>query len=80
MMQRKRYIVPVEVDQEQRLLSAARRRAALVAGGCSTYATGLKGGEPSIICLCCGLGSAHPEDISHRYCGFCHEFHSEERG
>jgi hypothetical protein len=30
----------------------------------------------SITCLCCGRTSYSPDDIEHRYCGFCHTFHS----
>jgi len=32
-------------------------------------------GEPYIQCLTCKLKSYHPEDIRHRYCGFCKVFH-----
>lgn len=58
---------------------AARRRAALAAHGCSTYALGRRGGWAAIQCLCCGLGSVHPKDIAEKSCGFCHAFHSEWR-
>jgi ribosomal protein S27AE len=30
---------------------------------------------PSITCPKCGRASYHPEDIKHRYCGNCHEYH-----
>ena len=29
----------------------------------------------AIKCLECGLTSWHPEDVRHRYCGFCSVFH-----
>jgi hypothetical protein len=61
------------VVQEQ----AARRRAALVAAGCSTYTLGRREGLPAIICHCCGLGSTHPRDVRERSCGLCHAVHSE---
>lgn len=57
--------------------TAVRRRRTLVLAGCATYAIGCRGGQGVIICLCCGLGSYLPEDITQRYCGFCHEFHTE---
>jgi hypothetical protein len=59
---------------------AAKRRAALVAGGCATYTLGYRDTIPSIVCLCCGLGSTHPQDVTQRFCGFCHEWHSEWSG
>lgn len=74
-----RYITPAEVDTETLRRSAKRRRDALTAAGCSTYATGYKNGVPSIVCLCCGLGSCNPNDIQARYCGFCHDVHQEEK-
>lgn len=72
------YTLPPEVaaDRQQK---AQRRRKALVAAGCATYELGLRGGEKAIQCLCCGLGSNNPTDISERYCGFCKEFHAEWR-
>ena len=33
--------------------------------------------EPSITCPKCGMTSFHPQDISHRFCGNCHQFHSD---
>lgn len=54
---------------------AAARRQVLQAAGCSTYELGFRGKAAAIICLCCGLGSAHPADITELYCGFCSEFH-----
>lgn len=36
-------------------------------------------GQPYIRCLDCGRTSYHPVDISERYCGYCHEFHSIKR-
>ena len=56
---------------------ANHRRAALIARGCSTYIVGKRKGYPSILCLCCGLGSANLNDIQQKYCGFCHTFHEE---
>lgn len=63
--------------ETDRRAKAARRRAALEAGGCATYTIGVRDGQPGIICLCCGLGSSDRDDIQQRYCGFCREFHSE---
>lgn len=57
-------------------MKAARRRAALTAAGCATYALGQRHGQAGIVCLCCGLGSSSPEDIKERYCGFCKEHHT----
>jgi hypothetical protein len=31
--------------------------------------------QPSFTCPRCRMTSYHPEDIAHRYCGHCHEFH-----
>lgn len=76
----KRYAVPVEVNPVTLKAAAERRRAALTTAGCSTYSLGVRNGETSIVCLCCGLGSSSVEDVNHRYCGFCREFHSEETG
>lgn len=73
------HTTPPEVDAAKLRAQASRRWAALAAAGCSTYTLGLRGGEPAILCLCCGLGSAHPDQIANKYCGFCHEFHLEER-
>jgi len=36
-------------------------------------------GHPSIVCPQCGMRSYNPHDIAERYCGACHEFHSEMR-
>ena len=30
----------------------------------------------SITCFSCGSTSYHPGDIEHRYCGYCHKYHS----
>ncbi len=74
------YIVPPDVDVATLRVKADRRREALVAFGCSTYSTGFKRDEGEcIVCLCCGLGSAHPDDIRIKYCGFCNAYHSEEQ-
>ena len=79
-MTKPRYIHPLRaVDVDTLRTQAARRRKALANAGCSTYAIGERGGQAAIMCLCCGLGSNHPDDIANRYCGFCHEFHSEWR-
>jgi hypothetical protein len=72
-----KYSYPGEVDEKILRVQSERRRAALVAAGCATYTVGYRGGLPSIICLCCGLGSSNPNDVQNRYCGFCHEWHSE---
>lgn len=72
------YSWPTHVDPAALKLSADRRRAALVVARCSTYTLGMSAGEKRIVCLCCGLGSGHPQDIATHYCGFCHAFHSEE--
>lgn len=39
-----------------------------------TYTINLDGS--AITCLRCGLTSHHPMDVSHRYCGQCHVFHT----
>jgi ribosomal protein L37E len=31
----------------------------------------------AIRCLLCGTTSYNPNDIRHRYCGFCHVFHED---
>lgn len=31
----------------------------------------------AIECLGCGAVSYHPEDVRHRYCGHCHQFHDD---
>lgn len=72
------YLYPTEINKRRVRKRAARRRAALTDAGCSTYETGLRGGQIAIICLCCGLGSNNQNDVEQKYCGFCHEFHSEE--
>jgi ribosomal protein L37E len=56
---------------------ASRRRVALFGAGCSTYKIIDK--ADSILCLCCGLTSFNPNDVEHKYCGFCHEFHADWR-
>jgi len=73
----KKYSYPQEVDDQTLHAQADRRRAALIAAGCATHTFGYSGGQLAIICLCCGLGSVNENDISNRYCGFCHEFHNE---
>ncbi len=32
-------------------------------------------GAEGIKCFRCDRTSYHPEDVRHRYCGYCHEFH-----
>lgn len=77
---RRTHIPPPKImDTETLHRSASRRRQALIAGGCSTYIIGYRGGRPGIVCLCCGLGSSNTNDIQERYCGFCRQTHSEER-
>ena len=75
----KRYTYPAEINLEERRAQAAKRRAALVAAGCSTYVMGLRSDLPAIQCLCCGLGSIHAGDIQNKFCGFCDETHAEWR-
>jgi len=77
---KRNYVTPPEVNPAELMVAADRRRAALIAGGCSTYTIGYRGGQPGIVCLCCGLGSSHQQDIAQRYCGFCQQFHSAEEG
>lgn len=63
-------------------LQVAKRRAVLVAAGCSTYRVGVGvndgfGKPRMIICLCCGLTSLDTDDIARKFCDFCQEHHSE---
>jgi len=32
-------------------------------------------GDMAIKCLKCGMTSYNPNDVRHKYCGKCHEFH-----
>lgn len=73
------YTPPKDTDIPTLKRQAAKRRAALVAAGCSTYALGYRNGVPGILCLCCGLGSSNVNDIEEKFCGFCHSFHSDWR-
>jgi hypothetical protein len=76
----RRWALPPDVHDPARLRAQAdRRRVALEARGCQTYVVGMRGGQAAIVCLCCGLGSANPQDIAEKYCGFCHAWHSEWR-
>lgn len=76
----RRWELPPDVhDPEGLREDAHRRRRALDAGGCQSYTIGMRGGQPAIVCLCCGLGSAHPQDIQEKFCGFCRTWHSEWR-
>lgn len=74
-MKHKHYRAPQGSESDK--LNAARRRAALTAAGCATYTLGQRGGHPGIVCLCCGLGSSHPDDLAQKYCGFCAAFHTD---
>ena len=76
----RRWETPPEIHDPARLRADAdRRRAALTQAGCQTYTVGMRGGQVAIVCLCCGLGSAHPGDLQNHYCGFCHAWHGEWR-
>ncbi len=76
----RRWETPPEIHDPARLRADAdRRRAVLLAAGCQTYTVGLRGGQAAIVCLCCGLGSAHRKDIAEKFCGFCHAWHGEWR-
>ena len=66
-----------DVDTLRR--DGARRRFALMAGGCRTYTWTQRVGRMAILCLCCGLASANPNDMQQRYCGMCQEYHTEWR-
>ena len=77
---------PPAIDPATLKAQARRRRAVgplepslpgQAAAGCCTYAVGWRNGFACIICMCCGLDSFNPVDIENRYCGFCHEWHSE---
>jgi hypothetical protein len=35
-------------------------------------------GRPAILCKGCTRVSWHPQDVQHRYCGYCHEFLDSE--
>ncbi|MBX3058274.1 MAG: hypothetical protein KF770_17565 [Anaerolineae bacterium] len=73
-----KYKLPPEIENlGRRGFEAAQRRKALRQAGCTTYALGMKGGSQAIVCLCCGLGSSHPDDIEKRYCGFCQQHHDD---
>ena len=69
------YRYPEKIDFELLKENAHKRRKALVNSKCSTFELGFRNSIPSIMCLCCGLGSASPMDIANKYCGFCQEFH-----
>lgn len=63
---------------------AFKRRAALVTGGCSTYILRFHNlgmnSYRTILCCCCGQESYNPKDIDHRYCPYCHAWHSDTFG
>lgn len=71
------YSYPSEIEIQKLKDEAAKRRAALKSAGCSTYTTGIRGEHQAIVCLCCGLGSHNPTDVAEKYCGFCHEWHTD---
>lgn len=72
-----KYKIPKAVDPAKTKYEAGLRREALEAAGVATYVIGMREGHPSIMCMCCGLGSHHPQDIDNRFCGFCKRTHSE---
>jgi hypothetical protein len=61
--------------QDAQRHEAMQRREALNAAGCTTYLLQQMSGQPSILCLCCGLRSWHPVDLHELYCGACHAWH-----
>jgi hypothetical protein len=74
------WLRPPDVHDIARLRAeAGRRRRALDAAGCQTFVVGMRGGSPAIVCLCCGLGSAHPRDLQQGWCPFCEAWHSAWR-
>jgi hypothetical protein len=64
------------MNQVSKTLSQ-RRRTAMGQAGCSTYEISMFDGNFSILCLCCGKRSFNTNDIEHRFCGYCGEWHSE---
>jgi hypothetical protein len=74
-----KYKLPKEVipGAAARLRDALARRIVLRQAGLDTYTYGMKSGGRAIVCLCCGLGSSHPQDIERLYCGFCQWFHED---
>ncbi|MFW5941909.1 MAG: hypothetical protein ACOCXI_08920 [Chloroflexota bacterium] len=73
----RRYKVPNHVNVRQLRKQADARRRVLRQAGLRTYEIGRRAGAVGIVCLCCGLGSAHPQDVRQRYCGFCNAFHDD---
>lgn len=72
----RRWATPPDVHDTARLREdAARRRAALEAGGCQTFVTCMALGRPHVRCLCCGLSSANPRDLAQGWCPFCEAWH-----
>jgi hypothetical protein len=66
------------MSTDKPLTQAQRRRAALSEAGCCTYLIDIfQGGNECILCLCCGMRSFDLNDIGHRFCGFCKEWHCE---
>lgn len=63
---------------DERLARGNRRREALRTFGLSTYEIKRGYMESSIICLCCGMTSENHNDVVNLYCGFCHQYHSQE--
>ena len=72
-------ILPPRRNINKERIQAYRRRVALAKDGCATYriTSDRDGSELAIQCLCCGLTSHNPNDVANRYCGFCHEWHSD---
>lgn len=57
----------------QLVKDAQAKRKLLIERGEITYSVN----GDSITCLCCGKKSHHRHDVSHKYCSFCQEYHSE---
>lgn len=72
-----RQIYPIAASVADRKAKAETQREGLKEHGYGTYALADRDGQAAIVCLCCGSTSYNPNDITLRYCGFCHEFHSE---
>lgn len=53
------------------------RREAAKAAFEHAQARGRRLEQPYVVCPRCGAVSHHPKDITERYCGRCHRFHSE---
>lgn len=66
--------LPVSPELAARKRQAGRRRRALIAAGCATFALHGVGSKRSITCCCCGIESHNPIDVATRFCGFCSEY------